>query len=125
MEKYITRLKNLTYDMENNKLVDYQVLDELWDIYSELDKESNFIPKVKKIIKNNDEYFDSIFEKEVKEDIMNIFNDKVTFDKENNYLIISKNDINDNLLEYFNIFLKRIHFYFTEEKNNNLIYRWR
>lgn len=125
MEKYITRLKNLTYDMENNKLVDYQVLDELWDIYSELDKESNFIPKVKKIIKNNDEYFDSIFEKEVKKDIMKIFNEKVTFDKENNYLIIDKNYINDNLLEYFNIFLKRIHFYFKEEKNNNLIYRWR
>jgi len=79
MNPYIQNLRNIIEDYDNNKIKDHEVIDELWEICNNWNKELTFEPKVKKLIKNYDEYFDNQLGKTIKNEIIEIFNKNVVF----------------------------------------------
>lgn len=126
MENCIKDLKDIIENYENNKIRDNDFLENLWDIYEELQKNLTFKPKVLKLIKNYDEYFDSNFNKDTKNYIINIINKEITYhsDKRPQQISIEKNIISDNK-NHFDNFLYKLGFTNNYEMDNKIYYIWK
>ena len=99
MNSYSKKLRELLDDFDNNKINENGIVNELWEIYSDWNSELNFEPKVKRLIKNYDEYFNSEFDV-LKNDIIIFFNNNVIFHKEMlpKRISIQKNNISNKII---------------------------
>ena len=128
MEIHIKNLKEIIEDYENNKSKDKdsEFIDNLWEIYDELNRDFTFKPKVLKLIKNYDEYFDINFEKNIKNDIIKIINEQISYHpvKIPQQISIEKYIISNIKVE-FDTFLCKLGFINSYELNDKIYYIWK
>ena len=128
MNSYSKKLRELLDDFDNNKINENGIVNELWEIYSDWNSELNFEPKVKRLIKNYDEYFNSEFDV-LKNDIIIFFNNNVIFHKEMlpKRISIQKNNISNINKTNLDKFLDKIGFNENKklETEEDIFYIWR
>lgn len=121
MQQYCNDIKEVVNKFENNKIKDYELLDYLWDIITEMDKDITFEVKVKTLTKK-DHYFEN-FDSEIKNNIREIINKYAIFKNQNRpqqICIYEKIKIKD--LEKLSEFLNKIGFYVSMETDDIIIY---
>jgi hypothetical protein len=128
MNVHIKNLRNIIEDYDNNKIKDCEIIDELWEICTNWNRELTFEPKVKKLINNYDDYFNSEFDKKTKNEIIEFFNKNVVFYSELLPQRISfKKDKIYYLKDYLDKFLNKLGFNELKklETDHDIFYIWR
>ena len=102
MNSYSKKLRVLVDEFEKNEISETQTVNRLYYIYEDWNRKLAFEPQIRKLIKNNDDFFNSQFG-ETKHDLIKFFNDNAVFHTEEYPLKISfrKEDINEQRIDQF------------------------
>ena len=94
MSSHSKKLRDLLDRFDNNKIHETQMVIELYDISDDWNNKLSFEPKIKKLIRNHDNYFDLLYG-EFKHTLIEFFNDYAFFHTEEYPLKVSfrKEDI--------------------------------
>ena len=102
MNSYSKKLRALVDDFEKNEISETQTVNRLYDIYEDWNRKLAFEPQIRKLIKNNDDFFTSHFG-ETKHTLIKFFDDNAVFHTEEYPQMVSfrKEHIDQQRLDQF------------------------